>query len=90
MVLFECNVTNGYSFWLFTSLLFFKTNLLILQVSAFNAKVEPELHVDDESSIKWTDTSTAPPIIAGEQVSLSWAEWFNYTKGKSYPFCLKK
>ena len=41
----------------------------IFQVSAFNAKVEAELHVDDESSIKWTDTSAEPPIIVGEPVS---------------------
>ncbi|CAH3174956.1 unnamed protein product [Porites evermanni] len=43
-----------------------KHQTTVSQVSAFNAKVEPELHVDDESSIKWTDTSTAPPIIVGE------------------------
>ena len=44
---------------------------LTLQVSAFNAKVEAEQHVDEESSIKWTDTSTEPPIIVGEPVSLA-------------------
>ena len=40
-----------------------------LQVSTFNAKVGAEMHFDDESSIKWTDTSAKPPIIVGEPVS---------------------
>lgn len=40
-----------------------------LQVSAFNAKVDAELHHGDESSIKWTDTSSEPPFIVGEPVS---------------------
>ena len=39
------------------------------QVAAFNAKVAAELHNEDESSIKWTDTSTQPPVIVGEPVS---------------------
>lgn len=39
------------------------------QVSAFNAKVDAELHHGDESSIKWTDTSSEPPFIVGEPVS---------------------
>jgi len=38
-------------------------------VSAFNAKVDAELHHGDESSIKWTDTSSEPPFIVGEPVS---------------------
>ena len=38
-------------------------------MAAFNAKVEAELHHEDESSIKWTDTSTEPPFIVGEPVS---------------------
>ena len=40
-------------------------------MAAFNAKVEAELHVDDESSIKWTDTSAEAPIIVGEPVSFT-------------------
>lgn len=43
-----------------------KQQATVSQVSAFNAKVEAEQHVDEESSIKWTDTSTEPPIIVGE------------------------
>ena len=39
------------------------------QVSAFNAKVDAEIHHGDESSIKWTDTSLKPPFIVGEPVS---------------------
>lgn len=39
------------------------------QVAAFNAKVEAELHHEDESSIKWTDTNSEPPFIVGEPVS---------------------
>lgn len=42
---------------------------LLLQVAAFNAKIEAEHHRDEESSIKWTDTSSAPPVVAGEAVS---------------------
>lgn len=51
--------------------LLYRIIYLTQQVAAFNAKVEAELHVDDESSIKWTDTSAEPPIIVGEPVSFS-------------------
>lgn len=46
-----------------------QTNIYSSQVSAFNAKVDAELHHGDESSIKWTDTSSEPPFIVGEPVS---------------------
>lgn len=43
-----------------------KNQTTVSQVSTFNAKVGAEMHFDDESSIKWTDTSAKPPIIVGE------------------------
>ena len=45
------------------------------QVAAFNSKIEAEHHRDEESSIKWTDTSSAPPVIAGEPVSIIFASF---------------
>lgn len=43
-----------------------KHQTTVSQVAAFNAKIEAEHHRDEESSIKWTDTSSAPPVVAGE------------------------
>ncbi|KAL9956854.1 hypothetical protein ACROYT_G038400 [Oculina patagonica] len=43
-----------------------KHQTTVSQVAAFNVKVTAELHHEDESSIKWTDTSSEPPFIVGD------------------------
>ena len=62
----------------------------MFQVASFNAMVEPEI-LEDESSIKWTDTTSHHSVIIGEPVSIPiWTILLTFLILQSFPYILPK